>query len=78
MTTSVLDDGYSRNVPDDGYSRNVPDNGYSRNVPDDGYSRHVPDDGYSRNVPCALNLVSTFLLILSIFSFFNSNFESTI
>ena len=65
MTTSVLDDGYSRHVPDDGYSRHVPD---------DGYSRHVPDDGYSRNIPCALNLVSTFLLILSIFSFFNSNF----
>ena len=23
----------------------------------------VPDEGYSRNVPCALNLMSTFLLL---------------
>ena len=65
---NVPDEGYSRNVPDDGYSRNAPDEGYSRNVPDDGYSRNAPDEGYSRNVSCALNLISTFLILHSTYS----------
>jgi len=33
-------------------------------VPDEGYSRNVPDEGYSRNASCALNLISTFLLLV--------------
>ena len=63
----VPDEGYSRDVPDEVYSRDVPDEGYSRDVPDEGYSRNVPDEGYSRNVLCALNLISTFLLLQIIF-----------
>jgi hypothetical protein len=51
----------------------IPDEGYSNlltlSVPDEGYSNlltlSVPDEGYSRNASCALNLISTFFLILN-------------
>ena len=29
----------------------------------DAVALSVPDEGYSRNAPCALNLISTFLLV---------------
>jgi hypothetical protein len=50
-------------VPDEDYSRYVPDEDYSRYVPDEDYSRYVPDEDYSRNASCALDLISTFLLM---------------
>ena len=76
LILSVPDEGYSRlsnllilSVPDEGYSRLS--NLLILSVPDEGYSRlfnllilSVPDEGYSRSAPCALNLVSTFLVLL--------------
>jgi hypothetical protein len=62
LILSIPDDGYY--VPDEGYyipdeGYYVPDEGYY--VPDEGY--YVPDEGYSRNVSCALDVISTFLLL---------------
>jgi hypothetical protein len=62
-------------VPVEGYSNlmiiSVPVEGYSNrliiSVPVEGYSNRliisVPVEGYSRNVSCALNLISTFVII---------------
>ena len=56
-------------IPDEGYSSNVPDEGYSSNVPDEGYSSNVPNEGHSRNASCALNVISTCLLYLTLMSY---------
>ena len=47
----------------------IPDEGYSSNVPDEGYSSNVPDEGHSRNASCALNVISTCLLYLTLMSY---------
>jgi hypothetical protein len=63
MILKVPAEGYSRIVPAEGYSRIVPAEGYSRIVPAESYSRIVPAEGFSRDASCALNLISTFLLL---------------
>jgi hypothetical protein len=59
----VIDEGDFRHVTDEDYFRHVTDEGYFRHVTDECYLRHVTNEGYCINASCALNLISTVLLL---------------